>query len=55
MFGRKGNPLQLSVLEKVQEGYPRSLSEFDNQEKWGVLRHIILKSEAPKLWKRYTS
>jgi hypothetical protein len=36
-------PLRTLDLDKVQEGYPGSLSEFDNREKWNALRHKIMK------------
>jgi hypothetical protein len=36
-------PLRTLYPKKVQEGYPGSLSEFGNQEKWNVLRHKLLK------------
>jgi hypothetical protein len=38
----------VSNPEKVQEGYPGSLSEFDYREKQGALRHKIPKPETPK-------
>jgi len=41
-------PLRPSDLEKVQDGYPRSLSEFENWEKWDAPRHKSLKLETPK-------
>jgi hypothetical protein len=33
----------------VQEGYPGSLSEFGNREKWGALRHKLSKSQSSEV------
>jgi hypothetical protein len=41
-------PLRPSYLENVQDGYPGSLSELGNHEKWGALRHKPMKPETLK-------